>query len=445
MRLHARKRERTESLKVYAACRAALSQDLGVAPEAETEELYRDILTDRLSPSVAASQSGRTLDRPSMAVLPFVNLSGDTNLGHFCDGITEDIITGLGRFRLLFVIDRHSSSAVSQQAADVAEIGRRLNVAYIVQGSLQRLGDSVRITVRLIDADSRAQIWGEAYDGALSEILVIPDKITGAIVSTLQSRVESSVVERTRRKPTLAAYECVLRGVKHLRGYDADDNRRAVELFQQAMDLDPDYALAYAYRGFVEVALHGYGDSPPAILKNALSLAAHAIELDNDDGRCHWMLALIYVYADLDRAEQHHRRAIALNPNDANAIASAAALPTFLGRPEEGIDRLREAMRLNPYHPDWYWSDLSLALYATRRYDEAIEALRRMARLGHWQWARLAACYAQLNRMGEAANSAAEVNRLRPGFSIANIRLPYRNPADAAHVLDGMRKAGLPE
>ena len=157
------------------------------------------------------------------------------------------------------------------------------------------------------------------------------------------------------------------------------------------------------------------------------------------------MLALIYVYADLDRAEHHHRRAIALNPNDANAIASAAALLTFLGRPEEGIDRLREAMRLNPYHPDWYWSDLSLALYATRRYDEAIEALRRMARLGYWQWARLAACYAQLNRMGEAANSAAEVNRLRPGFSIANIQLPYRKPADAAHVLDGMRKAGLPE
>ena len=263
MRLHTLQGERTEALKLYSTLRDTLKQDLGVAPDAKSEDLYRDILTDRVSPSVAASQSGRTLDRPSMAVLPFVNLSGDTNFGHFCDGITEDIITGLGRFRLLFVIDRHSSSAVSQQAADVAEIGRRLNVTYIVQGSLQRLGDSVRITVRLIDADSRAQIWGEAYDGALSEILAIPDKITGAIVSTLQSRVESSVVERTRRKPTLAAYECVLRGVKHLRGYGSNDNRRAAELFQQAIDLDPDYALAYAYRGFVEVALHGYGDSPP--------------------------------------------------------------------------------------------------------------------------------------------------------------------------------------
>lgn len=443
MQVHARRGERTEALKFYAACREALKQDLEVAPDARTEELYRDILTDRLSLTAAAHQSGRSLDRPSIAVLPFSNLSNDPNLGHFCDGIAEDIITGLGRFRLLFVIDRHSSSAVSQQTSDVAEIGRRLGVGHLVQGSLKRLGDGVRITVRLIDAGSRAQLWGDAYDIPLAEILSVPDKVTGAIVSTLHGRVESSLLEQIRRKPTLAAYECVLRGVKHLRGYGADDNRRAAELFQQAIDLDPDYALAYAYRAFAEVTLHGYGDSPPAILKDALSMATHAIELDNDDGRCHWMLALIYVYEDLDRAAHHHRRAIALNPNDANAIASLAALLTFIGNPEEGIDRLREAMRLNPYHPGWYWSDLSLALYATRRYDEAIEALQQMARLGHWQWARLAACYAQLNRMDEAATAAAEARRLRPGFSTTNIRLPYRNPADAEHVFEGMRKAGL--
>jgi TolB-like protein len=444
MQVHARRGERTEALKLYAACRDALKQDLGVAPDARTEELYRDILTDRPSVPSPASAVERAPVRPSIAVLPFGNLSGDADLGHLSDGISEDIITGLGRFRLFFVIDRHSSSAVSQQMADVAEIGRRLGVGYLVQGSLKRLGDGVRITVRLIDAGSRAQLWGEAYDSPLSDILAVPDKVTGAIVSTLHGRVESSLLEQIRRKPTLAAYECVLHGIKHLRGYGPDDNRRAAGLFQQAIDLDPDYALAYVYRAFAEITLHGYGDSPPAILKDALSMATHAIELDNDDGRCHWMLALIYVYEDLDRAEHHHRRAIALNPNDANAIASLAALLTFLGNPEEGIDRLREAMRLNPYHPDWYWSDLSLALYATRRYDEAIEALQQMARLGHWQWARLAACYAQLNRMDEAATAAAEVYRLRPGFSTTNIRLPYRNPADAEHVFEGMRKAGLP-
>ena len=445
MRLHAHKGERTEALKLYASCRDAVKQELGVAPDARTEELYRDILTDRLSAPRATPEGERAPNRPSIAVLPFANLSGDSNLGHLCDGITEDIITGLGRFRLLFVIDRHSSSAVSQQTTDAAEIGRRLGVCYLVQGSLKRLGDRVRITVRLIDAGSRAQLWGEAYDCPLSDILAIPDEVTGAIVATLHSRVEGSLIEQSRRKPTLAAYECVLRGIKHLRGYGPDDNRHAADLFQQAIDLDLLYPLAHAYRAFAEVALHGYTDTPPDILRNALSMATHAVELDNDDGCCHWLLGLIYVYSDLERAEHHHRRAIALNPNDANAIASLGLLLTFLGRPEEGIDRLREAMRLNPYHPDWYWSDLSAALYATRRYPEAITVLQRISRPGYWQWSRLAACYAQLSRMDEARAAAAEVHRLRPSFSTANIRLPYRNPADAAHVLDGMRKAGLPE
>src|SRR5262249_21180751 len=155
----------------------------------------------------------------------------------------------------------------------------------------------------------------------------------------------------------------------------------------------------------------------PEILKNALSMATRAVELDNDDGRCHWLLGLIHEYnCDLDRAEHHHRRAIALNPNDANAVASSAPLLTFLGRAEEGIHRLREPMGPNPYHLEWYGSDLSMTLYATRRYPEAIEALQRITQPGYWQWARLAACYAQLNRMDEAGAAATEVRRLRPDF-----------------------------
>ena len=159
MRLHACRGERTEALKLYAACSEVLKLELGVAPDAKTEELYRDILTDRVSRAPEdASERERTAERPSIAVLPFSNLSGDEELGHLCDGITEDVITGLGRFRLLFVIDRHSSSAVSQQASDVADIGRRLGVRYLVQGSLQRLAERIRITVRLIDTGNRAQL-----------------------------------------------------------------------------------------------------------------------------------------------------------------------------------------------------------------------------------------------------------------------------------------------
>ena len=211
-------------------------------------------------------------------MLPFSNLSRDPDLDHLCEGLAEDIITGLGRFRLLFVIDRYSSSMIAKQETDIAEIGKRLGVAHLVQGSLQRQGDRVRITVRLLDAMARAQVWGEAYDHLFADLANIPDTITGALVSTLHGRVESALFEQGRRKPKMAAYDCVLRGIKHLRGYAPGDNERAIELFQQAMDLDPDYALARAYRGFAEVVAHDYDDAPMEILQRALKAAATAVQ-----------------------------------------------------------------------------------------------------------------------------------------------------------------------
>ena len=445
MRLHVAGGERAAALKLYAACRDALKQELDITPDLQTETLYRDILTDRTSPAQPARPTDGKAERPSIAVLPFSNLSGNPDLAHLCDGVAEDITTGLGRFRLLFVIDRHSSSAISQQATDVAEIGRRLGVAHLVQGSLQKLGERVRITVRLIDAASRAQLWGEAYDVPLSDILTVPDKVTGAIVSTLYSRVEFSLLEQSRRKPTLAAYECVLRGIKHLRGYGPDDNKRAVELFQQAMDLDPDYALARAYRAFAEVVLHGYSDAPDEVLDQALALATTALELDESDGRCHWILGIIQRYrGDLHSAERHYQRAIALNPNDANAVGGSGNLLAYRGHLEEGIDRIREAMRLNPYHPEWYWVNLGSVLYAARRYADAAEAFGRVTPPGYWVLCRVAGCYAQLGRMNEAAEAAAEALRLRPDFSVAKLRLRECQPAVAEHIRDGLRKAGLP-
>jgi TolB-like protein/cytochrome c-type biogenesis protein CcmH/NrfG len=446
MRLHAGKEERSVALKIYAACRDALKQELGVAPEAKTEELYRDILTDRPTLPLAQLEGRTEADRRSIAVLPFNNLSGDPDFAHLCDGITEDIITGLGRFRLLFVIDRYSSTAVSQQATDVAEIGQRLGVAHLVQGSLQKVGDRVRITVRLIDAASRAQLWSEVYNVPLSDILTIPEKVTGAIVSTLYGRVESSLLEQSRRKPTLAAYECVLRGIKFLRGYGTEDNKRAVELFQQAVELDPDYALARAYRAFADVVLHGYSDAPDEVLDKALALATTASNLDESNGRCQWILGGIQWYrGDFPAAEWHYQRAIALNPNDANAFCGSGRLFAFRGQFEEGIDRIREAMRLNPYHPEWYWVNLGSVLYEARRYADATEAFGRVTPPGYWVLCRLAGCYAQLGRMSDAAEAATEALRLRPDFSVAKLRLRECQPAVAEHIREGMRKAGLPE
>lgn len=444
MRLHAQRGERAEALKLYATCCDCLKQDLGIAPDTKTEALYRDILTDRLTSPSAAPDADRPAGRPSIAVLPFGNLSGDESLGHLCDGITEDVITGLGRFRLLFVIDRHSSAAASRQPSDVADIARRFGVTYLVQGSLKRLGEHARITVRLVDAGKRAQLWGESYDVPLADILAVPDKVTGAIVATLHGRVESAVIEQSRRKPTLEAYECVVRGIKHLRGYGPDDNKRALDLFQQAMDLDPDYALARAYRAFADVVMHGYGDAPDAVLARALSLAASAVELDGSDGQCHWILGTIHTYrGDRISAERHSQRACALNPNDANAIIGSGRLLARRGRHEEGIDRIREAMRLNPYHPEWYWATLGSVLYSARKYADAAESFGRVTRPGYWILCRIASCHAQLGRTSEAAAAAAEARRLRPDFSLANLRLRECEPGEVEHIKEGLCKAGF--
>jgi len=446
MRLHAATGDRGAALKLYATCRDTMKSELGVVPDLQTESLYRDILTDRPVKGVATDTTRPATDRPSIAVLPFSNLSRNPDLDHLCEGLAEDIITGFGRFHLLFVIDRYSSSTIAKQETDVAEIGKRLGVAHLVQGSLQRQGDRVRITVRLLDAETRAQMWGEAYDHPLSDLANIPDTITGALISTLHGRVENALVEQSRHKPKMVAYDCVLRGIKHLRGYAPDDNERAIELFQQAMDLDPDYALARAYRGFADIVAHGYEDTPPELLSRARDMATEAVRMDEHDGRCHWLLGVIHSYCgNLREEERHYRRALALNPNDANVLSTIGSLIAALGRYDEGIEHVRKAMQLNPYHPEWYWTSLGNIFYNAHRYEDSLEAYGHKSNRNYWVMSRFAACYAQLGRMDEARVAAAEVIRIKPDFAFSKLRRANWSANDTEHLWDGMRKAGLPE
>ncbi len=450
MRMLARQRDRAEAMKIYANCRDALMEDVGVAPELETEQLYRDILTDRQAPPVALGSipegASETAERPSLAVVPFSNISADPALNPLCEGLAEDIITGLGRFRLLFVIDRNSSLAVAQLTADTAEIGKRLGVGLVVQGSLQRISDHIRITVRLVNAAARTQLWGDTFDCAADDVPGIPEKISKAIITTLHSRVESSLLEQSRRKPALAAYEYVLRGIKHLRGYGADDNQRAVELFQRAMDFDPDYALARAYRGFAEVVINGYDATPKNILEKSRVMVQEAVDMEPHDARCHWLLGVVYFcFGNVAAEEQQYLQALALNPYDANVLATYGATRAQFGQIEEGIAHIREAMRINPYHPEWYWITLGSVLYKARRYSDAIEAYKRKANPQTWVLSRLAASYAQLGRKEEAAQATAEILRLKPDFTISGQRTATWGHVDLEHLREGMRKAGLPD
>jgi tetratricopeptide (TPR) repeat protein len=302
--------------------------------------------------------------------------------------------------------------------------------------------------VQLVDAATGSYYWSERYDRTADELWEIQDDATRTIVATLFGRVEDAEINAPmrRRARVFAAYDSLLRGIVHLRGYATDDNRFARELFESAVSIDPRFALAHAYLALALLVEHGYHNAPEPIKKQALNSALTAVRLDPGESRCHQFLGMAYLYCGkFELALTHFERAVSLNPNEANGISHMGYALAIVGRAEEGLEWIRRAMRLNPFHPDWYWGDLSVALYAARRYDEALEANRRLsARTQYWHIARMAACCAQLGRMEEARTYAAEVLRLRPHFHVSEEKLAYKNPADAAHVLDGMRKAGLP-
>jgi len=447
MRLLARSGERSEALKLYTACRDALQGELGVSPDALTEALYRTILTGSTpSPEAEHPPMAAGLEQPALAVLPLRDLSGDASLEALCEVLAEELVTGLGRFRDFLVIDRGSAAAVSASVSDIAEIGRKLGADLLVQGSLQRQGESLRFTVRLVNAVTRVQLWGEAFELPAADLLSLPDRAIARIVATLHGRVEHSLVSDKRPRPDLSAYACLLKGVKHLRGYGPNDNAQAIALFEQAIALDPDYHLAQFYRAFADVVVHGYGAAEHDILEKAVTVGIRATEAMPDDGRGHLLLGMVYgMLGEVGLEAERYARAIALNPNDANAIAVSGLPLASLGRVDEAIERFRLAMRLNPHHPDWYWDDLGSVLYLARNYPDAVDAFRRVSRPALYSLPRLAGCLAQLNRMGEARAVVAEILKRKPDFAISRLALKAWAAEQAEHLREGMRKAGLPE
>ncbi len=422
--------------------------DLGVRSLKNIREPVRVFAVSGTSAVHAATAPA---DKPSIAILPFVNMSGDPGQQYFSDGVTEDIITELSRFPSLFVVARNSSFQYRDKAVDVRRIARELGVRYLVEGSVRKAANRVRITGQLIDATSGNHLWSERYDRSVDDLFEVQDEVTRTIVATLVGRLEAAEMKgaRLRRTESLHAYEALLRGIEHLRGQGDDDNRRARELFESALALDPRYALAHAYLAMALLVEHRYENAPDFIKQRALDSALTGVRLDPHEARCHQFLAQAHRFrGEFGLAVSHMERSAALNPNDANGIAQKGSLLAVVGRAEEGIALIREAMRLNPFHPEWYWSAMAIAAYAARRYEDALEANRRISGgrpPQYWELARAAACHAQLGRIDEARRCAADVMRLKPDFHLAAERLSYKNPADAEHVREGMRRAGLPE
>ena len=448
MQILARDNQRTEALKLYGQCEAALAEDLGVKAAHETEQVYRGILNggetparamDRITPSAAG-------ERPSIAVMPFQNISRESDLDMLCVGLAEDITSGLGRFKLFSVIDRFSSFEVAKSTSDAVEIGKRLGVDLVVQGSLQRQQDNLRMTVRLVDTSTRTQKWSGQFSFTAADILSAPDKIMAAVLPSINSQVESTLVERSRRKPTLAAYEHLLVGIRHLRGYEPDDNRMAIDHFEKALAADPNFPLAMAYRGFADIVYHGYDSTPPGILDAALALIRRASALDPEDPRIWWLMGMAFsCTGNFEAEEQCNRKSVELNPSDANALAALALALVARGERELGLSMFREAFRLNPYHPEWYWVDFGSALFVCEKYEEAIESFNHRRDPHVWVLSRIAACYAQLNRMAEASAIVERIMKKSPGFCLSQQRGGCWGPVDTARFRAGMIKAGLPE
>ena len=393
-----------------------------------------------------------TLSRkPSIAVLPLANMSGDPEQEFFADGLTEDIITELSRFRDLLVISRNSTFVHKGKAVKVQEVAREFGVDYVLEGSVRKAGDRIRVTVQLIDAETDRHIWAERYDRKLEDIFAIQDEMTCAIVATLPGRVEAATHDRAKRKQTgnMAAYECVLTAkVLHHRSI-REDNAEAQRLLDRALALDPNYAHAHAWKGCVlgQMWTYGWCADRDATLQQVVAELEIALALDDNDSDVHRILAALSLTSnDHDKAAYHQERALALNPNYDLVVVQQGELLTWLGRPEEGIDWIRKAMRLNPYHPERFWNHLGRACFCAEKYAEATEAFSRITRPDHTHHAFLAATFAHMGNAVAASAHTAEVLKREPNFSVAVYlaTLHYKREADRLRHQAGLLTAGLP-
>jgi adenylate cyclase len=410
----------------------------------------------------SASDAGRLppSDRPSVAVLPFANLGGDPQQDYFSDGITEDITTELSRFSELLVIARNSSFQYKGKAVDIRQAAQELGARYVVEGSVRRSGDRIRIAAQLIDAETGAHRWGERYDRQLHDVFAVQDEVARAIVALLAAHVNRAEIERALLKPPAAweAYEYYLRGAEafflHTSRLTKTLLYDARRLFEQSLAIDPDYARAAAVLSLAH--MYAYveqldGDYlSPAALDRAFELAKAAVRLDPRLPQARAQLGWILLWKrQHDAAMFEFQRAFALNPNFVDGRFAYALM--YSGEPERAIEVLEANIRLDPFAPPIYSSGfMGLANYMLKRYPEALRWLRECAlRLPNMQVPRiwLASAYAQLGQIEEARKEAAEVLRINPGFTIEGFGriLPYKDPKDVEHRVDGMRKAGLPE
>ena len=412
-----------------------------VRPDAESMVTLPTFRAPVLEPAVPAL--------PSVAVLPFANLTEDANEAFLSDGVTEDVTVALSRFRELFVIARHSAFVYKTRQSAPPEIARELGVRYLVEGSVRRQGARLRVTARLIEATSGQEIWGERYDHFVDEVFDVMDELTERIAATLARQIQ--VAERRRAaqsKPeNLEAYGLVLRGQEQLLLLERNANAEARRHYERATQLDPRYARAYAAisRSLNYDWRYSWSQDAQQSLDKALEFANKAIEIDDYDARAYAELGFVQLYnKEHNACIAAYERSLELNPNDADILAEMGDALSHTGDNTRAVGNLKRAMRLNPYYPDYYLWYLGGAYYQMHSYEEAIEHIKMMKNPAEGSRI-LAASYAQLGRPPEAEAEAKKVLKTHPEFSIEHWYdvQPDKNPEDSEHFIEGLRKAGL--
>jgi TolB-like protein/DNA-binding SARP family transcriptional activator len=473
MQIYAQQGQTALALRQYQLCCDALQAELGVKPEAETERLYQSIQEKRRARQMRTSPSGiaaetsashdaplaasSTLplpDKPSIAVLPFQNMSDELEQEYFADGVVQEIITTLSRFRQLFVIARNSSFTYKGRAIDVKQVGHDLGVRYVLEGSVRRAGNRVRITAQLINTTTGAYLWADRLEGALEEIFDLQDRVAVTIVSAIAPMLEQAEIERARHKPTdsLDAYDCYMRGMASLYQWSSDTLGEALKLFYKAIELDPHFALAHGMAAWCYVRRLAEG----AIIDRAEAerLARQAARLGKDDALalCAGGFALARFVGDHDAGISLIDRALTLNPNLSTAWFFSGWARMWSGEPELAIRHEEQAMRLSPLDPlcSVMWTAIAFAHFCAGRHEEAcLWATKSLRETPNYLSAlRIAAAgNALTGHLVEAQEAVMCIRQIAPTLRVSNVKdwASFRRPEDLARLEGGLRKAGLPE
>ncbi|MER9473377.1 BTAD domain-containing putative transcriptional regulator [Mesorhizobium sp. M0520] len=474
IRIHAHRGHENAALRQFELCRAALKKHLNADPEEQTSSLAASLQSrerperQRPEPSSGAVSLAQVLavptrrdDQPSIAVLPFQNLSGDVEQEYFADGMVEDIVTALAHFRHLFVVARNSSFTYRGRSIDIKQVGRELGVRYVVEGSVRRAGDRLRIAGQLIDTSTGAYLWADRFDGTLAEVFNLQDQVASSIVGAITPKMEEAEIERAKRKPTesLDAYDYYLRG---LAAFDRTITSRAaiddaLRLFMKAIDRDPEFAIAHARaaRCYATRKSNGWMVDRAEEIAEATRLARRAVELGRDDAIAlsYGGYVLGYVGGDLDDSAACIDRALALNPNLAAALGVSSWVRACLGEPGKAIEHAALAMRLSPLDPRLFaWQfNTGLAHFCAGHYDDAVawagKSLRHQPNYVSAMRV-VAAGHALAGRLTEAQQMMARLCEFDPSLRLSNLAEvlpPFYRPDDRSRYIEGLRKAGLPD